>query len=258
MHLAQPHHLRPFKINDDGLTQDPGPAGSREVTMKRTKVPVTKDEILASVIHGSTIQLDVNKYFDFMGIHLHEGPPHAPDDARARADREVPADSTDPFPLGGNDAYRVLSLATELFVLSNCGVIRGKPLELNTADEEARFGHRLPARCTRPVGGLPGAARQRRSRAELDILPYLDLIRRKLGDIGAVRSSAASLIDQQAEPDPGQAAPPDPMLELIWSLLDGGGDAGRRRSTHRAPLPEPAHAGGTIRWRRWRSIRCGR
>jgi hypothetical protein len=50
---------------------------------------------------------------------------------------------------------------------------------------------------------------------ELDILPYLNLIRRKLGDISTVRSSAASLIDQQAGLLQDKLLHP-PMLELIW------------------------------------------
>jgi hypothetical protein len=212
--LAHPHHLRPFRVEDDGVTQVPGPSGAVEVTMNRTKVPVTKDEILSSVVRASTEQLSVNKYFDFMDQVFTSVRP----DSRITREHEqiakflqIPAE---PFPLGGGDAYRVLTLATELFVLSNCGVIRGRPLELVTAEEEARFGHRLPQTLHKMwkdyLEPVPvGAGR------ELDILPYLNLIRRKLGDISTVRSSAASLIDQQAGLLQDKLLHP-PMLELIW------------------------------------------
>lgn len=212
--LAQARIFRPFGINDDGPSPDPGPSGAREVTMNRTKVPVTKDEIFASIVNGSTDQLDVNQYFDFMDLIF----------AKVRPDKTVGTEQaqiakylqipTDPFPLGGGDAFRVLSTATELFVLSRCGVMRGKPLDLTTAEEEARFGHHLPKAMNEmwkdylepvPIG----------HGNELDILPYLNLIRRKLGDIGTVRASAASLIDQQAGLVREKLLHP-PMLELIW------------------------------------------
>jgi hypothetical protein len=212
--LAQPHHMRPFRVKDDGLTQAPGNTGSVEVTMNRTKVPVTKDEILASVIRASTNQLDLNKLFDFMDLvftSVRRTQPLAPEQEQIARFLQIP---TDPFPLAGADAYRVLTLATELFVLSNCGVIRGRPLELDTAEEEARFGHHLPKRLHEmwkeylepvPVG----------NGRELDVLPYLSLIRRKLGDISTVRSNAAGLIDRQAGLLQDKLLHP-PMLELIW------------------------------------------
>jgi hypothetical protein len=213
-HLAPPHHFRPFRVEDDGLTKDPVPSGAVEVSMNRAKVPVTKDEILSSVIRASTNQLDVNKLFDFLD-HVFT---HVRRDERLTSEHEqiaklldVPLDR---FPLGAGDAYRVLTLATELYVLSHCGVVPGRPLEFVTAEEEARFGHHLPKTLHQmwkdylePVHVGHGV--------ELDILPYLNLIRRKLGDIRTVRSSAATLIDQQAGLVQEKLLHP-PMLELIW------------------------------------------
>jgi hypothetical protein len=213
-HLAEPQHLRPFRVNDDGLTKDPGPSGAVEVTMNRAKVPVTKDEILASVIRASTNQLSVNEYFDFMDhvfVTVRPTPKLSPEHEEIAKVLQIPID---PFLLASVDAYRVLTLATDLFVLSNCGVIRGKPLELDTAEEEARFGHHLPKTLHQMwkdyLEPLPvGHGR------ELDVLPYLNLIRRKLGDISTVRSGASSLIDRQAGLVQDKLLHP-PMLELIW------------------------------------------
>ena len=50
-----------------------------------------------------------------------------------------------------------------------------------------------------------------------------------------------------------------PMLELIWSLLDRGGDAGAGVQRHpRAGSRTCARPASAIRWRSWRSIRCVR
>jgi hypothetical protein len=213
-HLAEPNHLRPFRVIDDGLTKDPGRSNAVEVTMNRAKIPVTRHDVLASVIRASTTQLAVNNLFDFLDrvfVSVRRKHQLAPEHEQITKLLQMP---TEPFPLGGGDAYRVLTVATELFVLSNCGVIPGKKLEMDTAEEEARFGHHLPKTLHQMwkeyLEPVPAGPHQ-----ELDVLPYMALIRRKLGDISTVRSSAASLIDQQAGLVQDKLLHP-PMLELIW------------------------------------------
>ncbi len=219
--LADATPLRPFNVKDDGPVNHGTPPGNVEVTLNRAKVPPTKDEILASVIRASTNALGVNEYFDFMDrlfITMRPDRKMGPDESFLAQALEIPIER---FPLASNDAYRVLSLATELFVLSRCGVIdTKKPLELDTAEEESRFGHQLPTTLQKmwedylePVqlnGHGHGHGR------ELDVLPYLNLIRRKLGDINTVRSNFATLIDRQAGLLQDKLLHP-PMLELIWS-----------------------------------------
>src|SRR5262249_12914611 len=106
-------------------------------------------------------------------------------------------------------------IATELFVTTRCGVLRPPELQPNPIHEEGRFGHRLPdvfenlwERYLEPLDGMDG----RHAR----ILPYLALIRRKLGDIATVRTTAASIVDQQVGLIQEKLVHPI-LLELIWS-----------------------------------------
>jgi hypothetical protein len=202
-------------VRVDGTGSSSHPPHAVEVTMSRTKVPRTKDEILWVVIRNSANSLGFNAYQDFMdGVFANSGFDRAASHERRSVVKalELPGE---PFLFSGLDAYRVLRIATEIFVMSRCGVVRPPPLHPDPVEEEARFGHNLPGKFEEmweqylvPLGN--GDGRYAR------ILPYLDLIRRKLGDIGAVRTSFASIVDRQAGLLQEKLVHPV-LLETIWS-----------------------------------------
>jgi len=208
--------ITPVDINGHGQPRPEPPARAVEVSMTRAKVPFTKDEILWSVIRASTNALSVNRFIDFMDtIFVNPRLSTAANKERNDIARELGI-AFEPFTFPSVDSYRVLRIAAQLFVLSHCGVMPFKPpLELDVAEEEARFGHHLPETfkkmwldyLVREPGG---------DRRQLEVLPYLDLIRRKLGDIATVRSSFASIVDAQSGLLQEKLVHP-PLLELVWS-----------------------------------------
>jgi hypothetical protein len=207
---AVPFHL------EGGESRGAGEAPrSVDVSLNRSRVPNTKDEILWIVIRGCSNALSFSAYQDFMdGVFSNPRFSQAAGHDRKRTleNIDVPIDT---FMFNSVDSDRVLKAATELFVMTRCGVIRTETLRPNTHEEEERFGHRLPSmfehmwhHYLEPLGGLEG--RQAR------ILPYLDLIRRKLGDIATVRPALAGTVDQQAALIQEKLMHPV-LLELIWS-----------------------------------------
>jgi hypothetical protein len=209
--------VTPFRIDGHGSNGHHSTA-SVEVSMSRTKVPTTKDEILWIVIRNSTNALGFKAYHDFMDA-LFADPRFisaAEQDKKAAAANSVGGDTPpEAFAVSSMRSFDVLRAATELFVMTRCGVVRPPTLHPNPHEEEARFGHRLGhdfeelwERYLVPAGNMDG-------RYTL-ILPYLDLIRRKLGDIGAVRTSVANIVDRQAGLLQDKLVHPV-LLELIWS-----------------------------------------
>src|SRR4051812_44107436 len=117
--------------------------------MTRTKVPETPDEILWMVIRKSTSSLGFNAYQSFMDqVFGNAGR------VRQLSKRQpmMQVDGVDvnevlvePFGFSSLDAYKVLRVATEAFVVTHCGVLpRERPLHVHGQEEEARFGHQLP------------------------------------------------------------------------------------------------------------------
>ena len=203
----------PFRL--EGGTRGGEPTPSVDITLNRTRVPNTKDEILWVVIRNCSNALGFNAYQDFMdSVFSSPRFGHAAGHDRKRMidELEIPCDT---FAFSSLDAHRVLKAATELFVMTRCGVVHPPTLRPDTGEEEGRFGHRLPAvfeemweSYLAPLGSVDG----RHAR----ILPYLDLIRRKLGDVGAARSNLAGVVDRQAGLIQEKLVHPI-LLELIWS-----------------------------------------
>ena len=186
-----------------------------EVSLSRTRVPNTQDEILWVVIRNTANSLGFDVYQQFMdGLFAH----HRRQAPVALAAREL-GDllSLERFAYASMDAFRVLKFATELFVKTHCGVIPDPehPLQLEAGEEEARFGHLLPNTFRKlwEEDYLVRLGPADPPRAL--ILPYMDLIHRKLGDLGTVRSRH-SLVDQQAGLLQEKLVHPV-LLELIWS-----------------------------------------
>jgi hypothetical protein len=204
----------PIRLDGGGEPDRPGHQHV-DVSLNRARVANTEDEILWIVIRGCSDAMGFKAYHEFMD-DIFSSPRfnRAAGGERKRALEEM-GQSIDGFVFNSVDAYRVLRYATELFVMTRCGVIRPETLHPKQYEEEGRFGHRLPEKFERmwecylePLGNLEGPPAR--------ILPYLDLVRRKLGDIGSVRSSVASVVDRQAAMIQEKLVHPI-LLELIWS-----------------------------------------
>jgi hypothetical protein len=209
------------------------------VRMSRTFVPQTRDEILWMVIRNSTDALGFDAYQSFMdGLFSHPRLGYAGNHEKSFL-AEIMHIPGELFTFSSVDAYRVLKAATEVFVMSHCGVVGTRTLYPDALEEEGRFNHNLPEEFQTlwdnyltssdkgkgngtgngngngstgngtGNGGGNGNGLQR-------ILPYLHLIRRKLGDVGTGRSAFAGLVDQQAGLLQDKLAHPC-LLELIWS-----------------------------------------
>jgi len=205
----------PFHLEGGDARGSSEPPRSVDVSLNRSRVPNTRDEILWIVIRNCSNALSFSAYQDFMdGVFSNPrfGQAAGHDRKRTLENFDMPIDT---FVFNSVDTDRVLKAATELFVTTRCGVLRTETLRPNTHEEEERFGHRLPAlfehmwhHYLEPLGGIDG----RHAR----ILPYLDLIRRKLGDIATVRPALAGTVDQQAALIQEKLMHPV-LLELIWS-----------------------------------------
>jgi hypothetical protein len=204
--------VTPFRIDGHG-TDTHQRTSAVEVSMSRTKVPPTKDEILWVVIRNSANSLGFNAYQDFMDRFFVEMRSGGRDKRLGLGTQD--ALHLEPYVLSSVDAYKVAKAATELFVMTRCGVVRQRTLQPDPLEEEGRFGHRLPQEFEKlwesylePIDTAEGGPAL--------ILPYLGLIRRKLGDIGASRAGFGNLLDAQAGLLQDKLAHPV-LLELIWS-----------------------------------------
>ena len=205
---------------------DPTPAV--DVAMSRSRVPNTKDEILWVVIRNCSNNMGFGAYQDFMDS-VFSNPKFGTIAGHDRKrSMELLGSPIDSFVFNSVDAHRIMKIATELFVMTRCGVVHNgahdhhnrllspvDPLHPSVAEEEARFGHRLPDQFSKmwetylePLGDIGGR--------QALIFPYLNLIRRKLGDIGSVSPSLSSLVDRQAGMIQEKLVHPV-LLELIWS-----------------------------------------
>jgi hypothetical protein len=168
---------RPFAAGDDVA-----------VTLKRTAVPPTADQALWVAIRNSTNALGFNNYSRFLEAVICDRPDFA---VARRADRridhklrKVKRRTALPFP--NVDRYRLLKAATEVFLMTHCGVDLDDFSDVDL-DEESRRLNR-----TVEPGDLEDQMRDYLTRVPtgegdfLDVLPYLGLIRLKLRDVAVV------------------------------------------------------------------------
>lgn len=157
------------------------------VVLERTSAAETIDTILSPVIRGSTGLLEFQKYSEFIDTVMCKGPQSTAlnSDERTELARVARRRGT-PFP--GVDAYQLLKVATEVYVMLNCGVLADVKF---SDDDLAGFNRRsgrggrqvsletIWARYLESVNGiLPGTNTPR----SVKTLPYLAAIRRKLKD----------------------------------------------------------------------------
>jgi hypothetical protein len=216
---------------DHGRTEPfeifPRPLGAGDevtVTMKRTSVPPTADQALWAVIRNSTNRLGFQNYSRFMdrvmcdarssggeGVDSHRGR----EGERAEFER-VARRMRLPFP--NVEAYRLLKVATEVFMMLHCG-IEPDFTHLDLAAESRRFGRTLAQDDIQSFWAnyLKRVYVDDDYSDSIEVLPYLELVRLKLQDIPL---TGAGFADDDAETCYGILA--DKLskpcfLELIWS-----------------------------------------
>jgi hypothetical protein len=199
----------------------PAPGQPTAVALQRTARPRTEDLALWVIIRRTTEAISFDNYDRFMTLLLCTPPSLSPPGAVETAFDDLRQRRF--LPYNDVDAYRLLKVATEAFLMVNCGVTLAQP-GFTPADLDDLLrrtgmngGFDLPAlnnlwqRYLQLVNGGPDVT-----------LPYLALIRRKLHDIGLKNSVFAA-------EDPNISLPEDCfgilrrkltnpcLLELIWS-----------------------------------------
>lgn len=199
-----------------------GSEGVLPVSLQRTALAPTVDQVLWVIIRNRTNAVGFRHYREFADAVMCGEP-----EALARAGM------TRPPAYYGSDAYVLLKKATELFLMQEAGVLyEGDALvpahELALRDIEQQFadadaGLALGLEERRRLGHTTSAPEIRRLRdayyeelrnENLDVLPYLRIIRERLAEIplkpGAEVSPACYGILRSRLAGP-------PLLELIWS-----------------------------------------
>jgi hypothetical protein len=182
------------------VTTQPGRPAPIQVTMRRAEVPPTPDQALWVVIRNSADALSFDNYAAFIEpIMCGQPPPRA----KGRFDH-VRAKLQLPFP--DTEPYKLLKVATEVFMMANCGVVIGQNednldtthrTDFANADFSRLTAHSSPAddaladeeeiRLLRATTASPQIDQQWQEYlvriGQNRTIPYLDIIRLKLGDL---------------------------------------------------------------------------
>jgi hypothetical protein len=168
---------KPFAAGDDVA-----------VTLKRAAVPPTSDQALWVAIRNSTNAIGFDNYARFIEAVLCDGPDFTGDRTeQKRIDhklRKVNRRTALPFP--NVERYRLLKAATEVFLMTHCGVDLDDFSGVNLDDEGRRLNR------TVEPGDLEEQMRDYLTRVAagdgdfIDVLPYLGLIRLQLRDVAVV------------------------------------------------------------------------
>ena len=192
------------------------------VSMQRTDRPPTPDQILWVLIRNSVRALSFPSYETFIDVVFCGDlkalcDPNGTIESRHRLLTKARADARDmplrlPFP--GVDPYRLLKAATEVFVTSRCGVLRFDS-PLRPAEEERRgvFG------LTNDPEDYEKAYEDYLNSDEdpRQILPYLALVLRRLGEVHLVSKFAVGEEYQVCEGIIQERLAYPCLIELIWS-----------------------------------------
>jgi hypothetical protein len=166
------------------------PGDDVTVTMKRAEAPATSDQALWAVIRNSTNRLGFNNYSRFMDLvmcglwagHGEDGGLRNLGPREQEEFRRVNRRMRLPFP--NVETYRLLKVATEVFMMLHCGV---EPdfAAMHLGAESRRFNRTLePGDIQRYwedylVRVYSGDDYDR----AIEVIPYLELIRLKLQDV---------------------------------------------------------------------------
>jgi hypothetical protein len=193
-------------------------AGNIGVSMTRTETEPTEDLPLWTLIRNSTEAMSFTNYLNFMDSLFCTGFNNLGGFEGERfgkkADMFQVLRQKRALPFTDSDAYRVLKVATEAFVMVNCGVL-SQPLAFNPAQDQAYLDRRdIP-----PTRDLETVFNDEylESVGGTKVLPYLAIIRRKLPDVAITLPHGQ---EEDAELCFGivqkRLAHPC-LLELIWS-----------------------------------------
>jgi hypothetical protein len=189
-------------------------AGAVNVSMSRTETEPTSDLRLWGAIRAVTEAVSFDKYMRFMDLlFCADNNDQSSSSAAKKAFTKLLQRRFLPFT--DTDAYRVLKVATEAFVVVNCGVFTGEPGE-TVFDRAvlADLSDYLERRDLPRPGPEPFLDRV----DGLRILPYLAIIRRKLPDVpinDAIRGSDSEL--DLCDGFIREKLRNPCLLELIWS-----------------------------------------
>ncbi|MFC7279690.1 hypothetical protein ACFQS1_37515 [Paractinoplanes rhizophilus] len=163
------------------IAQPPLAAGDDvSVTLRRPTPPPTDDQTLWVAIRNSTNALGYDRYVDFVDrVGCQER--GSWDGFRGGHSRSHIA-----LPFPGVERYRLLKATTEAFVMIYCRTFREVFRNVDVAEESARLDRtvdvaELEREFRRYLVDVPDGRG-----GELDVLPYLGIIRRKLGDVAVV------------------------------------------------------------------------
>jgi hypothetical protein len=188
-------------------------SGSLSVALSRAETAPTADIELWGAIRASTEALSFDKYARFMELlFCGDGSTPTPPAETQAYDRLLKRRF---LPFTDTDAYRVLKVATEAFVMVNCGVFTNEFTGSGGGDVLADLNdylnrRDLPPRETQPpypetVDGI-------------SMLPYLAIIRRKLPDVPINQRVRRSRTEGDLCDGFIQEKLRNPcLLELIWS-----------------------------------------
>ncbi|MES2128213.1 MAG: hypothetical protein V4463_13155 [Pseudomonadota bacterium] len=192
--------------------------GNIGVSMTRTETEPTEDLPLWTLIRNSTEAMSFTNYLNFMdSLFCGDGASVKGFEAERfgkKADMFLQLRQRRALPFSDSDAYRVMKVATEAFVMVNCGVL-SKPLAFNPVEDLAYLDRRdiPPGRDLETVftndylETVDGT----------QVLPYLAIIRRKLPDVPITLPHG---LEPEADLCFGivQNKLANPcLLELIWS-----------------------------------------
>jgi hypothetical protein len=204
-----------------GFTVLPQPVqnvgGNISVTLRRTATAPTTDLPLWVVIRKSAEAISFNNYNRFMELVLcnSEGGAEVRSEFdRLRQRRFLPYNDT--------DAYRLLKVATEAFLMVNCGVFLAQP---NFTDDDLNdlLAHMSLDRAIdlNTLNALWQSYLQFVNGTRDQTLPYLALIREKLRDQGRLKNSIFAAQDADLPEECFgilRTKLTEPcLLELIWS-----------------------------------------
>jgi hypothetical protein len=190
------------------------------VTMRRAEVVPTADQALWAIIRRSTNALSFERYSRFMERVL------CGDDAAGEAglpDRHRNLLRYKSLPFPDVEAYRLLKVATEVFMMIHCGAdLADLDPNFDLNAESRRFNRTLQAgEISRYwLDYLRGERVQEGPDEIIETLPYLAIIRMKLRDVPIVTTREVRGEDEAAAACYGIMAEKltrPCFLELIWS-----------------------------------------
>ena len=180
------------------------------VHLDRGRFDPTKDQVLWTAIRLATDQLAYHNYARFLDIVMcGDLPPAAADLSARQLKSTLRSARAVPFP--DVEPYRLLKVATEVFITVHCGVLASGGLDDNRVKEEsARYYRTITASEILGIWEHQYREEVGTSGTVIDYsIPYLALIRQKLGDV--------PLRSKPLRPDVDGKG--DEWLELCYGIL---------------------------------------